>query len=98
MEEHRRIENERIARIRLQNLQYQNDLEQQISYQRQQKDKQIEEARRELNLTHVSLAFILLLLLLLFSENLNLHTDCLHRILSKEFMFVLIQNISKEIL
>ena len=77
MEEHRRIENERIARIRLQNLQYQNDLEQQISYQRQQKDKQIEEARRELNLTHVSLAFILLLLLL-FSENLNLHTCLLY--------------------
>jgi len=52
MEEHRRLENERIARIRMENLQYQNDLEQQISYQRQQKDKQIEEARRELELTH----------------------------------------------
>lgn len=53
MEEHRQLENERIARVRMENLQYQNDLEQQICYQRQQKDKQINEARREIELTHV---------------------------------------------
>ena len=62
MEEHKRLENERIARIRMENLQYQSDLEQQINYQRQQKEKQIEEARRELKLTHVSLYFLQFLL------------------------------------
>ena len=54
MEEHRRLESERINRIRTENRQYQNDLEQQINYQRQLKEKQIDEARRELELTHVS--------------------------------------------
>ena len=54
MDEHRRLETERIARIRTENRQYQDDLEQQISYQRQMKDKEIEEARRELQNIHVS--------------------------------------------
>ena len=54
MDEHRRLETERIARIRTENRQYQDDLEQQISYQRQMKDKEIEEARRELENIHVS--------------------------------------------
>jgi len=56
MEEHRRLETERISRIRTENRQYQDDLEQQIIYQRKMKDREIGEARRELENIHVSIS------------------------------------------
>jgi len=49
MEEHKRLENERLERIRLENQRYQNDLEQQINYEREQKNREIENARKELD-------------------------------------------------
>ena len=54
MEEYRRLENEKINMIRKENEKYQNDLEQQIEYQRKLKEKEIGEARRELEALNVS--------------------------------------------
>merc|ERR1712080_684531 len=49
MEDYRRLENEKINKIRKENQKYQNDLEQQIDYQRKLKEKEIEAARKELH-------------------------------------------------
>lgn len=57
MEEHRRLEKERINRIRHENRQYKNDLEQQINYQRNLKAKEIGEAKKELESLHVRFWF-----------------------------------------
>lgn len=48
MEAFRQLENEKICKIRKENEKYQNDLEQQIEYQRKLKEKEIDIARREL--------------------------------------------------
>jgi len=48
MEEYRRLENEKINMVRKENQKYQNDLEQQMEYQRKLKEKETEDARREL--------------------------------------------------
>jgi len=48
MESYRQLENEKINRIRAENEKYQNDLEQQIEYQRSLKVKEIDAARKEL--------------------------------------------------
>ena len=54
MREHRKLESEKINRIRMENKRYQSDLEEQISYQRKLKEKEIEDARKELELLNVS--------------------------------------------
>ena len=54
MREHRKLESEKINRIRMENKKYQSDLEEQISYQRKLKEKEIEDARKELELLNVS--------------------------------------------
>jgi len=48
MEEHRRLETERINRVREQNRIYQRDLEEQINYQKLLKEREMEQARKEL--------------------------------------------------
>ena len=54
MREHRKLESEKINRIRMENKKYQSDLEEQISYQRKLKEKEIEDARKELEMLNVS--------------------------------------------
>ena len=54
MREHRKLESEKINRIRMENKKYQSDLDEQISYQRKLKEKEIEDARKELELLNVS--------------------------------------------
>lgn len=54
MREHRKLESEKINRIRMENKKYQSDLEEQISYQRKLKEKEIADARKELEMLNVS--------------------------------------------
>lgn len=55
MDEYRRLETEKINMIRKENQKYQRDLEQQIKYQQNLKEKEIASARKELDALHVSL-------------------------------------------
>ena len=54
MEEHKRLEAEKVERIRRENKMCQEDLSEQIKYQRKQKDREIQEARREIEYLQVN--------------------------------------------
>lgn len=52
--EHHKLESEKINRIGMENKKYQPDLEEQISHQRKLKEKEIQDACKELEMLNVS--------------------------------------------
>ena len=59
IEEYKRLEAEQIERLRVKNKTYQEDLVEQIKFQRKKNDREIKEARREMESFKVSLLKIL---------------------------------------